>query len=130
MDITRELLENTRWQCQDGTKLPITEMKDSHLNNSIKMVERIGESGSYSHVLLCAERTYRAAERSQDKDTKGQMTMNLSVKPTVIQADVEPPQSIMRVGFMDLDRLMDFLDRMALKHHDCIFDEHDEFEDW
>jgi hypothetical protein len=120
MQITRELLKQTHWQQANGKKIAITEMDDNHLKNSIRMIQRQleikdDEYRRYALALLNAEKAFRKRDKSQPK---GQLSLDL---PNAIEANVERPKSILRVGTvgqlpLEQGKLRKALDRIALKH--------------
>lgn len=130
MDITRELLKQTRWQQANGRKIPITDMDDNHLRNCIRMIQRQlkivdNEDRRYALALLKAEQTFRKAERANKDKIEGQLTFDI---PQVVKADIEPPRSLLRINAAgrlpkDSGKLMQALDAIGLKHHGMPFDE-------
>ena len=96
-------------------------MADSHLANSIRYLVRLGEAGSYSHCLLCAEQTFRAADKKKAAEAvKGQTHLDLG---ETVKADCTPPlppltmrvRAVGRVG-SNFTGLRSMLDRIAAKH--------------
>jgi hypothetical protein len=118
MEITRELLSQTHWQCADGRKVVITDMDDKHLRNSIRMIKRQqkvrdDEDRRYALALLEAEQTFRKQGGQQQFD---------------FSMPVERPQSLLRVKAagslpQDLGKLTRALDGIAMKHHGLTVEE-------
>ena len=122
MNITRQILSKTRWQTSDNRTLYITDMDDKHLRNAIRMLEKQGQTGSYSHRCLCTERTYRKSDKARTKEeSKGQLTLDID---TTIKSDTP----VIHPNF-DTGNLFRWLDHICMKHHDFSnpLDDYDEY---
>jgi len=67
------------WETRDGRKLPITEMSDSHLNNTIKLIERAHQAQINRVTMnppcfqgemaqMCADQEFNALLESEPGD--------------------------------------------------------------
>ena len=120
MEITRDLLASTRWQCANGRKKPITEMDDNHIKNSIRMLKRQGNEDSYACDLLKAEQTFRA----RDKQSKQMSLLDMfeDVHLPITTEHAPPPTVRVKakgkiIDASDTRSLMAAVDAIGMKHH-------------
>lgn len=107
--IPREIIANTRWRTAQGKLIPITEMDDKHLANSIAMVKRQqkirdDEDRRYALSLLEAEQEYR----KQEKDSQLSLDFQNNTHSETKTSRITPNN--------DMSHLRSVLDRIGYKH--------------
>jgi len=57
-----------KWKMRDGTKIGICDMEDSHLDNTIKMIERICREVHARELTACASISFQGEMACDEQD--------------------------------------------------------------